>query len=258
MYSLRKIFNDFNRYNLIVANICAVLLVSGCTRNDSNSLTSVENASATLNESQSGNLAIVDVLPAPENTRNGADQLISANDILEIDVFQVDQLDKTVQVDSNGRFSMPLIGAVQAAGKTVSAIESDLEVRYGANYLQSPDITVFVKESAGQKMTLDGEFVKPGVYNTGSTTTLLQAVALASGLTPLSDEKKIFVFRSFGDKKLTKNYNIRDIRAGKISDPRIYGGDVIVAFTSDTKIAARNLREALGAAVNVTRVVTPF
>lgn len=202
----------------------------------------------------SDGLTLVTNLPAPANTRNGADQLISENDVLEIDVFQVDDLDKTVQVDSSGRFSMPLIGAVTAKGKTVSALERELESKYGANYLQSPDITVFVKESAGQQMTLDGEFVRPGIYPTTANSTLLQAVAQGAGLTEISDDKKIYVFREFDGEKLVANYSLSDIRQGKRQDPRVYGGDIVVAFPSKTKVAAQNLRQALGSAVSVSRV----
>lgn len=243
--------------------LIGALLISGCTGSSVDSTTNLSSGTSgarselALGE-QSGNLIVVNTLSPPDNTRDGLDQLIAENDILEIDVFQVDQLDKTVQVGSNGKFSMPLIGSVVAAGKTIPSIENDLEQRYGANYLQSPDITVFVKESAGQRMTLDGQFLKPGIYPTASTTTLLQAVALGGGLTSLSDEKKIFVYRSFGDIKKVANYNIKDIREGKITDPKIYGGDVVVAFASGTKLAAKNLREALGAAVNVARVASPL
>lgn len=212
-------------------------------------------------EAETGNLSseglsLVADLPAPANTRNGADQLISENDVLEVDVFQVDELDKTVQVDSSGRFSMPLIGAVTAKNKTVSALERELESRYGAKYLQSPDITIFVKESAGQKLTLDGEFVRPGIYPTTANSTLLQAVSQGSGLTKISDDKKVYVFREFDGKKLVSNYNLSDIRQGKAQDPRVYGGDIVVAFPSKTKVAAENLKQALGTALNVSRVAT--
>lgn len=233
------------------------LALAGCTNTTVAGL-EAENAGNAVPGQKDGDLTIVATLPPPENTRDGADQPIAPGDILEVDVFQVDQLDKTVQVDSNGRFSMPLVGAVEAAGKSVSALELELERKYGANYLQSPDITIFIKESAGQRMTLDGQFVKPGIYSTSSTTTLLQAVALGSGLTAISDEKKVYVFREFPNKKLVANYDLSAIRKGKQRDPRIYGGDVVVAFPSNTKIAARNLRQALGAAVNITRIAAPL
>ena len=241
---------------LLIALGFSIVLV-GCTGSTQGIDKSASNKAA-ISTSSGGDLQLVDKLPPPPNTRSGADQLVAANDILEVDVFQVDELDKTVQVDSNGYFSLPLIGQIKATGKTVPALEKEVESKYGANYLQSPDVTIFVKESAGQRMTLDGQFAKPGVYPTSSNSTLLQAVALGSGLTKLADEEKIYVFRDFSGKKLVSNYNLKDIRLGKIADPRLYGGDIVVAFASNSKIASQNLREALGAAVSVTRIATPL
>ena len=176
-------------------------------------------------------------------------------DLIEIDVFQVDELDKEVQINASGRISLPLIGQVEAAGKTVAGLESELEKKYGVKHLQSPDITVLVKESRGQQVTLNGEFLTPGIYPTDTSTTLLQAVAQARGLSPLGDPQKIFVFRDFKDKKLVANYNLKKIQQGKNVNPRIYGGDIIVAFSSSAKVAGRNLRESLGVAANAVRAV---
>ncbi|MEP3265703.1 MAG: polysaccharide biosynthesis/export family protein [Hyphomicrobiales bacterium] len=206
-------------------------------------------------QSDDGSLQIVDSLPAPENTRGGTDSVLLIGDLIEVDVFQVDQLDKQVQIDSSGNISMPLIGQVKAAGKTVAALESDLERIYGIKHLQSPDITVLVKESQGQQVTLNGEFLTPGVYPTSSSTTLLQAVALARGLSPIGDTGKIFVYRDFKGKKLVANYNLKSIQEGKAANPRIYGGDIIVAFSSSTKVAARTLRSSLGVATNAIRAI---
>ncbi|MEP3525428.1 MAG: polysaccharide biosynthesis/export family protein [Hyphomicrobiales bacterium] len=200
-------------------------------------------------------LQIVESLPAPENTRGGADSVLLVGDLLEVDVFQVDELDKTVQIDSSGRISMPLIGRVAAAGKTVGALESELERLYEIKHLQSPDIAVLVTESKGQQVTLNGEFLTPGVYPSSSNTTLLQAVALARGLSPIADTGKIFVYRDFQGKKLVANYNLKKIQQGQAIDPKIFGGDIIVAFSSKTKLAQKNLKETLGVAANAVRAI---
>ena len=170
----------------------------------------------------------------------------------------MDDLDKTVRVDSAGFISLPLVGQVQVAGKSVSQVELELEILYGKKYLQSPEISLFIKESAGQRMTLDGEFRKPGVYSTTTQTTLLRAVAQAGGLSKIADEKKIFVYRNYNNQKLVANYDLKSIREGKVLDPKVLGGDTIIAFTSDAKIATENLKQALGIASNAARVATPF
>lgn len=235
----------------------AALLASGCS-STGNTNAKIDTSSSTASVSSHGDLRVVDRLPPPANTNNGTEILIAENDLIEVDVFQVDELDKEVRVEPNGKISLPLIGGVAAAGKTVAQLETDIERRYGVNYLQNPEVSVFMKESAGQQITLDGEFAKPGIYASNSNTTLLQATALAGGLTRLADEKKLYVFRQIGDQKYVANYSVKDIREGRRSDPHIYGGDIVIAFQSGSKVAAQNLKEALGIAVSATRLATPL
>ena len=205
-----------------------------------------------------GDLQVVQFLPPPASAGSGNDALISADDVLDIDVFQVDDLDRTVRVESNCTISLPLVGEVKAAGLTLSQLERSLKARYGQNYLPSPEISVFMKESAGQKVTMEGQFLKPGIYPTNSRSSLLQTVSQAGGLTQLADEDKIFVYRTYPEGKKVANYSIANIRKGAVRDPRIYGSDVVVAFTSGAKVARQNLKEALGLAVSATRIASPI
>jgi len=83
------------------------MFLNGCssTSNSTSELLTIDDAS-NLDSSKDGKLRIVENLPPPQNTRQGADQLISENDVLKIDVFQVNELDRTVRVDTNGNISM--------------------------------------------------------------------------------------------------------------------------------------------------------
>ncbi len=195
-----------------------------------------------------GNIRVVSELPPPPQLASGGGQPIAENDVVEIDLFQVDDLDRTVQVDSRGMIALPLIGEVQAAGKTVRELEGEIRDRYGARYLQSPQVSVFVKESFGQRVTVDGEVRKAGIYPTSSTTSLIDVLAQAGGLSDIADASKVYVFRDMGNERLVANYDAKAIRNGKRSDPRIYGGDVVVVFSSGSRVAMRNLREVLGIA----------
>lgn len=247
----------------LILSLCSVVLFSGCNSaglSSNNLKNSSTNSSTNSNVigTTDGDLTIVENLAPPENTIDGGPQKISLNDVLEVDVFQVNDLDRTVTVEANGQISLPLIGAVMAAGRTLPELEKALENKYNQNYLQNAEISVFMKESFGQRITLDGQFTKPGIYPATNQTTLIQVVAQAGGLTPLSDEKKIFVYRTYSYGKRVANFSIKDIRAGNKPNPRLYGGDVVVAFTSKTKIAAQNLRQALGIASSATRVISPL
>lgn len=193
-------------------------------------------------------------LPPPLDSSGGINQVISAGDTLAIDVFQVDTLDASVQVDNSGNISLALVGAVPAAGKTLVDLEADLERRYGARYLQRPEITVSMKESVGQRVTVDGEVRKAGIYPIAGQATLLQVIATAGGFNEIGDPDKVYVFRAYGGQQLVAQYSVSAIRAGKRGDPRIYGGDVVVSFASGMKVLGSNLKDALGLAGSAVRL----
>jgi polysaccharide biosynthesis/export protein len=243
----------FSAGRFIILPILAVLAACSGTAEYSGSA----NLASTGTEKHD-DLQIVTNLPPPNNTNQGTDQLIAENDLLEVDIFEVNELDRTVQVDSRGNISLALIGAIEAKGRTIPELESAIEKKYGAQYLQNPEVSVFMKESSGQRITIDGTVSKPGIYPVNSNTTLLQIIALAGGFQEIADETKLYVFRQYGEKKLVANFNVKEIRAGKQHDPRIFGGDIIVSFPSGAKVASRNLREALGIATGALRIATPL
>jgi polysaccharide export outer membrane protein len=226
--------------------------LTGC--NSSGSSVDAADLAAAQAAGGDSSLRVVKDLPAPQNVTSASETKIAQNDLLQIDVFQVQDLNREVRVGGDGNVSLPLIGTVQAAGKTTGELEQALEARYGASYLQSPEISVFQKESFGSRITLDGQFLKPGVYPSTAQSTLLQMVAQGGGLTPMADEKKVYVYRDSGSGRQVANYSITDIRTGKRTDPKLYGGDVVVVFTSGSKVAFQNLKEALGVASSATRL----
>lgn len=237
--------------------LLVLLAVASCQSGVSSNALKIDDNQSIIGSSD-GDLTVVAALAPPADATAGRAAPLSANDLIEIDVFQVDNLDREVRIDERGFISMPLIGSVKAAGLSAAELESNLEQNYGRNYLQSPDISVFVKESIGQRLTLDGEFRKPGLYPVTGQTTLVQAVAQAGGLSDLADPKQVYIFRTYPDGRRVASYSIADIRSGKAADPRLFGGDVVVAFTSGAKIAARNLREALGIATSAGSLLSPL
>ncbi|MGB3831174.1 MAG: polysaccharide biosynthesis/export family protein [Mesorhizobium sp.] len=236
----------------ILCVCCLLALTAACTANSGTApgeALSLQSASA-----GGGDLQLVTTLPPPANTHDGTEQPLSPNDVLEVDVFQADMLDRTVQIDSAGRISLPLIGTLNAAGKTVRQLESEIETAYGRSYLQNPDVTVFLKESAGQRVTVDGEVARAGLYPVSANTTLLDTIALAGGFRDIADQRKVYVFREVDGRKLVANYSVEAVRSGRLANPRIYGGDVVMVFTNEKRVALNNLKEALGIATSASRL----
>jgi len=238
-----------------------LLMLAGCSATGQMGQPSGGHASTSagpdiaVGQSVGDNIRVVASLPAPVDATGMAIQRIAPNDVLQIDVFGVDTLDQSAEVDGTGQVTLQLVGRVPAAGKTTVEFQEDLKRAYGRRYLQNPEITVAMKSSAGQRVTMDGEFRSAGLYPTGASTSLIQAIALAGGFTNIADPAKVFVFRTVGNERLVAQFNADRIREGKAPDPRIAGGDIIVAFPSGIRVLGQNLREALGVASSVTGVI---
>src|SRR5262245_33429510 len=85
---------------------------------------------------------------------------ITPQDVLQVSIFQVPDLNRTVQVDGNGFVSLPLVGGVPVRGKTILQAQNDITARYQKSYLQSPQVTVSLVKS-GQRVTVSGAVKGP-------------------------------------------------------------------------------------------------
>lgn len=189
-------------------------------------------------------------LPPPDTTamsgayEGATDYRIGAQDLLDISVFGVQDLNKEVRVNSNGQISLPLIGAVMAGGKTIPELEADLGRKYSDGFLQNPQVSVFVKEYASQRVTLEGAVNKPGIYPITGKTSLLQTIALAGGVDDkTADLGGIVVMRQVDGKRMAAVFDLRLVRKGQAEDPQIYGDDIIVVEQSGSKSAFRRFIE---------------
>lgn len=176
---------------------------------------------------------------------------IGVLDRLDVIVFQVPDLTFTgasaIRVDASGQIEMPLIGSLQAAGRTPAELGSDIRTRLASRYLQNPQVTVRVAEAGNQKITVDGAVTEPGVYETKGQTTLLQAVAMAKGATRVADLQSVAVFRTVEDQRMVAVFDLAAIRGGLAADPVLQGDDVVVVDTSRLSAAMRDVLAALPA-----------
>jgi polysaccharide export outer membrane protein len=160
--------------------------------------------------------------------------------VLEVTVFKVPDLSKVVQVSEAGTISYPLVGEVQAGGRTAREVEQELTKLLGAKYLQKPQLSVFVKEYNSQRITIEGAIKKPGVYPIVGGMSLLQATAVAGGFDINATETVLLIRQSNGKRSAAK-FDVGQIREGKAEDPQLEAGDVIIAPTSDIKEAGNTI-----------------
>ncbi|MDB5450393.1 MAG: gumB [Phenylobacterium sp.] len=195
-------------------------------------------------------LAAGSSLPPPDTIaqlRSGADYRIGPQDTLDVNVSQLPELSKTFQVDSGGKILLPLVGQIQAAGRTPAELSDDIAKGLKKSYMKDPQVVVAVKDAQSQRVTIDGAVTQPGVYPLTGPTTLLQAVSLAKGPDPkLANPKKVAVFRTVGGSRHSAFYDLTQIRSGKAEDPQVYGNDIIVVDTSGGKAFMQNFSGGFG------------
>ena len=159
------------------------------------------------------------------------DYIIGPEDVLDITVWKNADLSKIVQVRPDGKISLPLIGDVVAVNRTSIQLTEEISTRLKA-YMENPTVSIVVKEVNSYAIFVLGEVVKPGRYPLKSKTTLLQAVTLASGFTPVASRNKIVIFRFAKDgeplTKIKASYDDIVLRDGTNQNIELKPGDTIV------------------------------
>ena len=120
---------------------------------------------------------------------------VGAGDLLEISVFEVEELSKIrLRVPWRGVISLPLIGQIQAAGLTTSQLEDEIRTRLQRKFMHDPQVSVFLQEHNSQRVSVIGAVRKGGVFNLTRPIRLADALALAEGLTEEAD-RHVYVIR---------------------------------------------------------------
>lgn len=113
------------------------------------------------------------------------DYLIGSQDVLKITVFEYPALTTEARVSEDGKITFPLLGEVNAKNLTARQVEKGIaEKLVAAKIIKVPQVSVFVQQQRGRKVTIIGEVVKPGQYEIAGPTTLLDTISLALGMTP--------------------------------------------------------------------------
>lgn len=176
------------------------------------------------------------LLPAPSTTdmvRPQSAYLVGPFDKLSVKVYPGEELSRDeAQVDGDGRLSFPLAGVIEVSGKSPREVEMLIADRLRGRYIRDPQVTVNLKETRTQVVTVDGEVHQPGAYPVVGDMSLMRTVAAAKGLTDDAKLEDVVIFRTVEGRKLAALYNLRAIRRGVVADPRIYANDVVVVGES--------------------------
>ena len=166
---------------------------------------------------------------------------INKQDLLEVTVFKVPDLSKTVRVDDRGNITLPLVGSIRASGLSPSELESAIASRLARDYMHDPQVNVYVKEATRNRVTVAGSVHQSGIFPAAGETTLLQAIALAGGLDKLADQQNIYLFRKTGNRVQRYRVNLDAIMQGAAPDPVLMPDDRVVVLDSQGKVLMENL-----------------
>lgn len=175
--------------------------------------------------SAKGAVNLRDFRPAAEPA---APALIGAGDLVALRVWNAEQMTTRQRVRPDGTLTVFFMDSLRVAGLTPSAVETEVARRLDGIFV-APRVSVVVEESAASTVTVLGEVHRPGTYQIARPLTVLETIALASGMTEFARRDRIFVLRE-GTPRLRLRVRYEELLRG---DDRVHGlvlraGDVVV------------------------------
>jgi polysaccharide export outer membrane protein len=218
------------RYAALCTAFTAVFLVTGCS------------------DTRGGPIAYDQTLAAPDSPSLAtleSNYKIAPMDKLAVKVFKSTDITGDYDVDLAGHISLPLIGEIEAANMTTAELDQRLTEKLGEKYLEHPDVSVAIKSSTAHVVTVDGAVKDAGSFPVGGPISLIQAVAMAKGLSEDGNARRVAVFRQIGGKRQAAAFDLTAIRRGQSQDPPIYPGDIVVVDGSSIKAAQKQILQTI-------------
>jgi polysaccharide export outer membrane protein len=152
---------------------------------------------------------------------------IASGDVIQVRVFNQEQLSARTRVRTDGKITLPLINDVEAAGSTPRGLAVGLERRF-KDLVRNPVITVSIEERRPTTVLVVGEVTKPGVYSIDEDPGLLRLLVNAGGLTQDASDDRIFVVREGVESRIRFRYDPLLLPNGKAKSFKLEVGDVVV------------------------------
>jgi polysaccharide export outer membrane protein len=181
---------------------------------------------------------------------------LSSGDVVSVSVFQEPELShEAMTIDAAGNLDLLLLGQVRAEGLTTSELAQNIERAYATRYLRNPRVSVTLNSAVQQHISVEGEVGLPGIYTYRKDDTLLSA--LAEARSPLSTAKldQVLIFRTRNGQRLGGRFDVKAIREGRMEDPVLVPGDIVVVGFSQLRGAFRDflqLAPAIGSFVYIS------
>ena len=155
---------------------------------------------------------------------------IGVDDVLTISVWHEPDLSRTVPVRPDGRISLPLVGEIEASGKTTPELEDELKTSL-AQYVKAPELTVIVSQIRSRRVNIIGQVMQPGTFSLTQSMGVLDALAAAGGLRDFAKKNHIYVLRETGTgRRVRMPFDYKAVLSGKknAEDIMLQANDTVV------------------------------
>jgi polysaccharide export outer membrane protein len=177
---------------------------------------------------------------------NPGEYAIGPEDVLDISVFEAQEMNREVRVSASGEISLPLLGAIRAAGLTPRQLETTLEDLLHQKYMKDPHVSVFIREVQSHPVSVIGAVRRPGIFQIRGTKTLLEVLSLAEGLADDAGED-VIILRGADRNNGTGSSFPKPGEAAPLETMREFGGPGTTDATNpiSPKVVQVNLKDLL-------------
>ena len=173
-------------------------------------------------------VSVDSIPPSPPATR---EYVLQAGDTISIRVWNQDSISTRTRIRPDGKISLPFLDDVEASGSTPAVLGKRIQGRL-KDFIVNPIVTVSLDESRPLLVAVLGEVARPGTYPLELDSGVLQALAIAGGMTPFADRNGVVVIRQktdgSGAQRIRFTYSALTQLEGRAATFRLQGGDVVV------------------------------
>jgi len=176
-----------------------------------------------------GSLGVA-ALAEPGDTPRSSNYNLRPHDMIEVKVFQEDDLTSTLRISKDGSVNFPLIGVVRVGGRSPQMAAAAIRDLLARDYLVNPQVSVTVRDFSKQRFTVLGEVQKPGAYELPDHDSigLLEAIGMAGGYTRIAEPAKITLKRVINGTESVIRLNAKKMaRDEESASVEIKPGDVV-------------------------------
>jgi len=152
---------------------------------------------------------------------------LGPGDKLRIEVYKDPQLSQSAQIRPDGKITLPLIGDLDATGRTPIELRDSIATSL-KEYITNPTVTVIVVEALASQVFVMGEVAHPGPVQLHWPTTILQALAIAGGFKEFANTKDVKVMRTTASGVQTLRFNSKDAVNGEVKPFFLRSGDTVI------------------------------